>query len=1193
MGKGWNVENVTNGKTAFSCCKSLPNFDENNSGVDISFANQYVKDESEKPKTEQYKVTYSFTGDIIPEGVEAPVEATYDAGKTVTVAENPSADKYIFSGWTTEDATVENGEFVINNDVNFVGSWTKLYKVEYKYEAGYDVPEGALELPEAVYYKAGDEVDLLGIPYVDRHIFIGWYTDDADIFGTMFDMPANDVVIYGYYKIPVESIEILDTEDIVLNENDKTTISVYVKPEDATIKTVVYESSDESVVIIDKYNRIVAVGEGEATVTVKSADDPTKSDTIKVTVKKPVTEITVDPTDLTIREESSGKINVTVNEEATNKNIIYKSNDESIVTVDENGNITSYKKAGTTTITVTSEDNPDVKKEVTVTVKNPVTDITVEDPITLTVGDEKDIDAKTNDDASYKDLFYEVENSGVAKVDSEGTVIAVGEGTTTIKITSVDNPEITETVTITVKPKTYKVTYEFVGTVRPENEPAKPEDKFYKADIKVDVEPVAYAEGYIFSGWTTEDATVEGNKFTMPENEVHFIGSWTKINYYDVTYEYTGDIPEGYEAPDKATYEEGKTVIVATTPSADGYIFEGWKSEDIDASKDSFVIDKNVHIVGNWVKLYAVKYEYTGDVPENAPELPKVEDFKAGDNVTVKGVPSVEGYTFIGWTTEDATVSDNAFTMPSKDVVLKGRFKKNVSDIAINIEKTDLVIGETSEITVTVTPDDAEEKGVTYESSDHKVVKIDENGKIEAVGKGTATITVTSKDNSEIKEEITVTVEAKKYNVTYEYTGDVPVSAVVPGTKTYEEGTTVTVAAAPSKDGYIFSGWSSDDSDISSGSFVINKDTVIVGKWTKIPEYTVTYKYVGEVPPLAPECSVKTYRKGTVVAVEKDVSAEGYIFNGWTSEDINVADGKFVVDKNIVITGSWTKINYYSVIYKYVGDLVPEKAPTYETKIYKEGSNVTVYDAPYVDGYIFSGWSSSDADISKGNFNIQNNVIIVGSWTKAPGPVTEITVPKDFTLVLGEETTLNAYVNDNAINKNLVFESSNPEIATVDADGNVKSVSEGIVKIKISSAENPAIYGIVTITVAAEPVYSTKHYIVFGKTEKIGYYTVSLDGGETYLLVFGNSHLEVEHGSEIIVKAHDVFGDPFTFYINGKAVKPDENGFVRVKVDSYLLIGALGIPVEAPDAEESLNFFQRLIKSIKDFFAKIASWFKR
>ena len=68
---------------------------------------------------------------------------------------------------------------------------------------------------------------------------------------------------------------------------------------------------------------------------------------------------------------------------------------------------------------------------------------------------------------------------------------------------------------------------------------------------------------------------------------------------------------------------------------------------------------------------------------------------------------------------------------------------------------------------------------------------------------------------------------------------------------------------------------------------------------------------------------------------------------------------------------------------------------------------------------------------------------------------------------------------------------------------------------------------------------------------------------------------------------------PFTFYINGKAVTPDENGYVRVTVDGYMLIGALGIPeVEIPDAEESLNLFQRIVKAIKDFFDWIASWFR-
>ena len=41
----------------------------------------------------------------------------------------------------------------------------------------------------------------------------------------------------------------------------------------------------------------------------------------------------------------------------------------------------------------------------------------------------------------------------------------------------------------------------------------------------------------------------------------------------------------------------------------------------------------------------------------------------------------------------------------------------------------------------------------------------------------------------------------------------------------------------------------------------------------------------------------------------------------------------------------------------------------------------------------------------------------------------------------------------------------------------------------------------------------------------------------------------------------------------------DENGYVTVKVDGYVLVGALGIPVIAPDVEESLNFFQRVLQS--------------
>ena len=119
------------------------------------------------------------------------------------------------------------------------------------------------------------------------------------------------------------------------------------------------------------------------------------------------------------------------------------------------------------------------------------------------------------------------------------------------------------------------------------------------------------------------------------------------------------------------------------------------------------------------------------------------------------------------------------------------------------------------------------------------------------------------------------------------------------------------------------------------------------------------------------------------------------------------------------------------------------------------------------------------------------------------------------------------------------------------------------------------------------PESKRNHYIVFGKTEKIGWYSVSLDGGETFRPVFGNSNLEVPEGTEMIIKANDVFGDPFTFYINGEAYTPDENGYIRVTVDGFMLVGALGIPVIAPDAVESLSWIQKIWKAIVDFFTKL------
>jgi hypothetical protein len=146
-------------------------------------------------------------------------------------------------------------------------------------------------------------------------------------------------------------------------------------------------------------------------------------------------------------------------------------------------------------------------------------------------------------------------------------------------------------------------------------------------------------------------------------------------------------------------------------------------------------------------------------------------------------------------------------------------------------------------------------------------------------------------------------------------------------------------------------------------------------------------------------------------------------------------------------------------------------------------------------------------------------------------------------------------------------------------------------KIPVVEPENPGIGGEGDGDIDGEGSLEgdTKFAVVFGKTDAIGWYNVSLDGGETYMMVFGNSTLDVDFGSEIIVKADNPKNGAFTFYVNGDAVKPDENGEIRVVVDGAVLIGALALEVdfEVPDTEESLNWFQRIIKAIKDFFAKL------
>lgn len=148
---------------------------------------------------------------------------------------------------------------------------------------------------------------------------------------------------------------------------------------------------------------------------------------------------------------------------------------------------------------------------------------------------------------------------------------------------------------------------------------------------------------------------------------------------------------------------------------------------------DNITRDFNVPGVKGTAPRYKVTYEYTGTVPTGAPALPGEASCKAGDTVKVAAAPTLNGYTFSGWTTSDATVgSDGSFTMPSNKVTLTGSWTLR-SDLSYTVhyywngtndkvaeDKT--VDGKTFNETVTEKP--ATVPGYTPVSADSKTITI-------------------------------------------------------------------------------------------------------------------------------------------------------------------------------------------------------------------------------------------------------------------------------------------------------------------------------------------------------------------------------------------------------------------------------------------------------------------------------------
>lgn len=170
---------------------------------------------------------------------------------------------------------------------------------------------------------------------------------------------------------------------------------------------------------------------------------------------------------------------------------------------------------------------------------------------------------------------------------------------------------------------------------------------------------------------------------------------------------------------------------------------------------------------------------------------------------TISGIPTAEGSSAFTVTAENSAGSaTQEYTLTIKSVP--------IASVSLNESNLSLYTGKTATLTATVTPENATNKAVTWESSDDTIATVDNNGKVTAVKEGTATITATAADGSGKSATCKVTVTQSEYSISADttildfgsvYTGyTLPTAKTVTLTNTGNQTVTVTL---PTSTNYI------------------------------------------------------------------------------------------------------------------------------------------------------------------------------------------------------------------------------------------------------------------------------------------------------------------------------------------------------------------------------------------------------
>lgn len=235
-----------------------------------------------------------------------------------------------------------------------------------------------------------------------------------------------------------------------IKKNYTNTLTATITPNDADSKTVNWYSGDINIASVSAQGIVTAHNSGKTYIYVELADNPSIKDSCLVTVYQPVSGIQLNVAEKELKVGEYYDLSTTVSpSDADNKNVIWKSEDETIASV-SNGRITA-KKAGKVKITASSAEDSTINAVCNITVVQPVEGVALsQSTYTLNgIGETVQLNATvTPEDASNKTVNWKSSDEKVCIV-SNGMVVAVGYGSAVIIAITADGGFMA-TCTVTV-----------------------------------------------------------------------------------------------------------------------------------------------------------------------------------------------------------------------------------------------------------------------------------------------------------------------------------------------------------------------------------------------------------------------------------------------------------------------------------------------------------------------------------------------------------------------------------------------------------------------------------------------------------------------------------------------------------------------------------------------------------------------